>query len=340
MKRIGALDLARVIAMLCVILIHVSSAYIDHTSGITVLDMNLAFLLNQAARFSVPLFLLLSGVSLGLQERVVRPRRFYVERLRKIGIPYLLWSGAYYLAGHGLRFTAGGLLRALLLGQSAAHLYFIVILFQLYLLYPFLRKGVERSPGRWLLAAFLLTYLAQTLRELQYAGVDLVPSPIRSYLWLSAPSWLFYFVLGMVLDRERLRHLQVFAGRNRALLLSATAILAFLHAAQSRAAGTIDAIRPSLNVLVPLSLLSVFSVWEIIEKWQAAQKAITFWARHAMTIYFSHIFVLRFFRQFPRFDRGMSGMLLLYGAVVAAATAVSVVIDGACRLLFRRARPS
>ena len=66
MKRIEELDFARVIAMTTVITIHVTSTYIGYRSNILVMGMNLAFILNQLARFSVPLFILLSGVSLRL----------------------------------------------------------------------------------------------------------------------------------------------------------------------------------------------------------------------------------------------------------------------------------
>lgn len=66
MKRIEELDFARVIAMTAVITIHVTSTYIGYRSNILVMGMNLAFILNQLARFSVPLFILLSGISLRL----------------------------------------------------------------------------------------------------------------------------------------------------------------------------------------------------------------------------------------------------------------------------------
>ena len=45
MKRIEELDFARVIAMIAVIMIHVTSAYIGYQSNILVMGMNLAFIL-------------------------------------------------------------------------------------------------------------------------------------------------------------------------------------------------------------------------------------------------------------------------------------------------------
>ena len=62
--RLLEIDFLRLVSMLAVISIHVSSTYLSYETGHLFLGMNLAFLLNQAARFSVPLFLLLSGFSL------------------------------------------------------------------------------------------------------------------------------------------------------------------------------------------------------------------------------------------------------------------------------------
>ena len=64
--RLPEIDFLRCLSMLAVITIHVTSTYLHGDSRVLILGMNLSFLLNQAARFSVPMFLLLSGFSLGL----------------------------------------------------------------------------------------------------------------------------------------------------------------------------------------------------------------------------------------------------------------------------------
>ena len=89
MKRIEELDFTRIIAMIAVITIHVTSAYIGYQSNILVMGMNVAFILNQLTRFAVPLFSLLSGTSLGLSANDDSYREFLHKRLTKIGIPYL-----------------------------------------------------------------------------------------------------------------------------------------------------------------------------------------------------------------------------------------------------------
>ena len=60
MKRNEQIDFARVVAMLSVVMIHVSAPYINNSSIYSVANMNLAFILNQVTRFAVPLFILIS----------------------------------------------------------------------------------------------------------------------------------------------------------------------------------------------------------------------------------------------------------------------------------------
>lgn len=96
MNRIEELDFARVLAMLSVITIHVTSTFVHYNSRVAVSGMNLAFILNQLSRFAVPLFILLSGVSCGLNG-FCTARQFLRRRLIKTGVPYLIWSLVYML---------------------------------------------------------------------------------------------------------------------------------------------------------------------------------------------------------------------------------------------------
>ena len=54
MKRIEELDFTRIIAMIAVITIHVTSAYIGYQSNILVMGMNVAFILNQLVCYASP----------------------------------------------------------------------------------------------------------------------------------------------------------------------------------------------------------------------------------------------------------------------------------------------
>ena len=140
----------------------------------------LCTILDQFTRFTVPVFFFLSGFGLTLQfmEKPVSLSRYYRFRLPKILAPFLLWS-----ALTGLRHddylvslpwaadpagTAKTFLRFLFLDGFDYQYYFLIVIFQFYLFYPFLYK-LGRS--RLWLGIFLAVHMA-------------FMSPIEAYLEL------------------------------------------------------------------------------------------------------------------------------------------------------------
>lgn len=114
MKKVEELDAARVVSMLAVIAIHVTAPYIGADSDFLLGGMNLAYIINQADRFAVPLFVLLSGASLGLGKDLPAGQ-FYRRRVVKLGIPYVCWTMVYTLWEHQ-SLAPGALMRRFLLG--------------------------------------------------------------------------------------------------------------------------------------------------------------------------------------------------------------------------------
>jgi surface polysaccharide O-acyltransferase-like enzyme len=329
MKRLQELDFARVIAMFAVIMIHVSSTYIYFESNYEFLGMNIPFVLNQMSRFCVPMFLLLSGASLGLSSDS-GGAKFYRHRLLKIGVPYTCWFFIYLLFNTEIaKDTLGfwGLLRIFLLGGSAPHLYYITIIFQFYLLFPLIKNLVSRHPFASLLLSFGVTYGIQNLFLLQHYGMNLMPEFLRIYLWLMFPTWGFYFILGLVLTREKLSLIQTYCAEHAEILIAITPVFAFFFCLESKASGSTGSIRSSLNLYTVLVFAFAFAVWSRVGSHRVFKKCTLLLAKHSMTIYFSHVLVLYFFRLFPFFTRGTLGMLLLFLSVSVAACVLSVGID-------------
>lgn len=183
----------------------------------------LAVLVNQLARFCVPLFVLLSGYGLASKyvaawgERMDWPaglREFYGRRFSKIGVPFLVWTLALLAIGGRFHFDAaadlGSFLRinvyenlvvlAPYLYKRGAdyHFYFFVIILQLYLLFPFLLRAVLRlnPAGRLaLLVALFVWQLVWTYPSvLIFRALDW-PRPIFPTAFLVY--WIFYFYAGV-----------------------------------------------------------------------------------------------------------------------------------------------
>ena len=199
MERRADVDWVRTVSVLGVVLLHASSGFVFRPSRFAVLGLTLALLCNQAARFSVPVFFLLSGLGLGLSKREAGLPGFWLRRFRRSVIPYVLWSAFYFLQSSHFRFSTlvshGSLPvfgRLLLTGGAASHLWFLPVLLQLYLLYPALKWCMRAHPLPTLVLSFLIS-LYCTL-------VICVPLPFppwwRSRMWRLFPVWLFYFTLG------------------------------------------------------------------------------------------------------------------------------------------------
>lgn len=333
--------------MLGVIMIHVSSGYVYLPSSVSLLGGNLAFFLNQFSRFSVPLFLILSGAALSRSRPPAGKDvlRFYGRRGRKLLLPYVVWSAFYcmFVQNWTLNELLGlPFLRTLLLGQAAPHLYFVVVLAQCYLVYPLLCRWMERSACACLVTLFTLTFWAQNLIEFRAFGLELIPWTLPSrHFWLMLPAWIFYFAAGMVLTPCRMAALRRLTAGAPLSFFSAGAALAMLSAVEGLAAGQMESsLRPLLLPYQFLVLPALLAAWGGICRVTWIRRAVGFLARHSMTIYFCHVFFLVCFQGREVFS-GTRGFLLLYLAVLAAAAAGAFLLDTGetiCKTVGKRAR--
>ena len=334
MERRGDVDWVRTASMLGVIFLHASSGFVSRPSRFSLLGMTPALLCNQATRFSVPVFFLLSGLGLGLSRREAGLPGFWLRRMRRSVLPYVLWSAFYFLQSSHFRVSAlvshGGLRtfgRLLLTGGAASHLWFLPVLLQLYLLYPALKWCMRTCPLATLVLSFLIS-LYCTL-------VIYVPLPVppwwRVRLWRLFPVWLFYFTLGMGLSAERLEMAAAFARKHAAALCLLAAAAALAYTADARSSGNLDSIKPQLFLYSPLCFLAVLASWKWVGGIRSVGAISAFLARHSMTLYFSHIFFLGLMRRIAFFQRN-AGTMLLMGALVAILSALAALLpEGAER---------
>jgi len=136
--------------------------------------------------------------------------RFFRRRVALVLLPYLVWSGFYYMlgltqlygwAGARAAATAGGLGRALLYGDAYYHLYFVVINVQFYLLFPLflwlVQSHSRRRPGSgWQLIALGITmqwafwWYARSVSPVAYKSS--IALTYFSHYWLGAFAGLYY----------------------------------------------------------------------------------------------------------------------------------------------------
>ncbi len=322
-QRLPAFDRLRVGATFAVIAIHITAAYL--------LISPVAYFANQWVRFAVPLFIIMSGfliyhadLNLGFLPLAV----FYRKRLGKVLVPYLIWTLLYgslnYLASgapHQLHLLIIFWVKHLVRGTAFYHLYFLVIILQLYVLYPFLRKQLKKSWVTWMLASFLLTLTTQTILYLNMMNLITLPVSYQNLYLVAFPGWIFYFVLGMSVALKKdawenyLREHGVLLGL--VYLISLGLLLLDSHFTSTYG----SSIRPSVILYTVSSYFFFYAV--ALRSNNALSSCLTWLSHQSFLVFLMHplvLMVLVFMA--PRLNQpdlwaGTVGMLWLYLATVA-----------------------
>ncbi|MBP2146268.1 peptidoglycan/LPS O-acetylase OafA/YrhL [Methanofollis sp. W23] len=200
MRYFDEITILRALAVLAVIAIHVSTYFMemDSLTLLTTLGMAVGIF----SHFAVPLFIFISGFVLyHTYPGALDLRRFYQKRLASVLPPYLIFS-TFYLAfstacalilSRAISLDLPQVLYHYATGGCFFHLWFFVLIIQLYLLYPLIVRAYNACAARGrtpalLAAVFLLgvVYTLSPLPEIPHLGVATV-----------CVGYLFYFVLGM-----------------------------------------------------------------------------------------------------------------------------------------------
>lgn len=193
-------------AILAVVLLHILST-IPNRLIIAPTIFPFVLTLDQLARFCVPLFIAVSGF--GLMRKYLHQTfdlgDFFKRRMLRLLPLYILWSLVTLLLAaysHTWSWMSGGMSvwTRLLLGKSDYHLYFVILIIQLYALFPFLLWTAQKSSKLILLCAGLIQVGTYLLYSAYFLGIVTLPVHLSDQrMYLSLFSWIWYFVLGMFL---------------------------------------------------------------------------------------------------------------------------------------------
>jgi peptidoglycan/LPS O-acetylase OafA/YrhL len=324
-------DLVRALAAVLVVVIH-CAPWPSHATGAAASGYGA---LSLASRVSVPLFVVLSGMMLAYTRApAATGSGFWAKRLRRTLLPWVPWALIYFALtvifpdpAQSWGWWTGG----------AGHLYFLILIPQLYLLFLVWPRGTR---GCLVAAAVAVTVqvAVQLLRVALPIHGGLGQVVLLDYGFEEAPFWVGYFAIGVVfgLHPDWLGR----GGRWRWLLLPGVALaVALLFAGlPSRIAvnwgpwvhGTGGFLRPSLLLLTVLVFLGAWNVsGALMGSVRGGRNRLTrTLSDHSLGIYIIHPAFLLFagplleLTPWPlSLQEGLPWSLLPFAVLVAGATA-------------------
>lgn len=214
--RIVYLDYMRAVAAVAVIVLHVASN--NWYGYIGTADWNSFTLYLGLTRFSVPLFVMISGVLFLRKERQIDIKRIFSHNIVRLILVLLFWSMIYQIyhqVSDSGTFVPGMLwqgVKNILKGETQVHLWFLYMMIGLYIVLPLVKVFTDHATKKQL-EYFLLLYLVfhclLTVLNRQESVYIKVFSVNMSKLGITGVSgYAGYFILGHYLDNYPLKGIQ------------------------------------------------------------------------------------------------------------------------------------
>lgn len=284
--------------------------------------------LDQLGRVTVPLFLFLSGYGLGIQYKEQTPtlHRFISRRLWPLIPLFVLWSvtcwlsfafiPAWKFAGQPSSFVW-----QLLLGQADYPYYFVVILIQLYFIFPFLLSALKR--WSWFMGGVL------GLQFLIYGVYALATPPEAWWLerlqYLFVGSWGAYFLFGAWYAIQKR---PLFSPKVLFLTGVGAYILCLLDAAWALQQGVdpLLAVRTTRLSVMFYALCLLSCIAQFSFSIPTFFRPIVWLGKHSLLIFLTHALVLRWLFSWWRMSVAPSALFavgILWGIAFVVSLALS-----------------
>jgi surface polysaccharide O-acyltransferase-like enzyme len=334
------LPLVKGICILSVLLLHSSLGHLGE-NRIQWLA-SIGPLANCLTRFAVPLFVVVSGLYLSLNSRNEHASSFYHRTLEFLVVPYCLYSLAYSMPAFRRNGDLLEIVYDLLTASASAHLWFGLLILQLYVLHPVLRRYFRASnaPKNVLVCAFIVQVSYVFAISMIFRSSDLLALPASLTQRLAAmffASHIGYFVLGYYLLDSAERVVRRLQDRKTVVLAALTFLLAGsgltllwgLPMSRGISAATTPQAILAQSILVPfLSLAALGVIYPVVQQRDISGsiiwRTVHSFGLHSYGVYYLHGFAYWFViwvaRRLPIAQIEDAALNLLFFAATASVT--------------------
>jgi surface polysaccharide O-acyltransferase-like enzyme len=214
-SRIGHIDTLKTLAILGVITIHISSGPLLH-SQIGSLDWFFSLFWASVVRWSVPVFLMCSGVLFLNPDKTITIKQLFTKYLLRIVIALVFWAIFYEFVDIFKAFNSSGYIdhaivrksiKNLLTFNTHVHLYYIYIIILIYFFLPIIRvfsDAASKAQMEYTLFAWVILGIIFPF-AIKFYPFTLIKGIVAQYALRLAYSAIGYFLLGGYLQRYTLR---------------------------------------------------------------------------------------------------------------------------------------
>lgn len=318
-NKLYEVDYMRVIACFAVMIVHITvTGVTEYVKGS--FPNILMLFINRSFKFTTPAFIFLSGVTSFYSYNYKNDFKYFEflkKRLSKVIPAYLVWCVIYYAAYLRMGYYVMDIksfVTQVLLGTMSYHLYFVIIIVQMYILGPIFYFSLKNSKNKIgiLIATGIITYLS----------VEFIRFYLSDRLFIK---YLIFFMLGIYVSVEYDKY-RTWVTDNKKYIFLADIIMSIVYTCVSY-----YDLKISMFVWFVFVLVSIFSVYNISlilkEKFGNIYGFIKLFGQSSYYIYLMHPLILTIMiRYAERNFLSVTNKILLFTFTVIPITVISCIV--------------